>query len=86
MDWIQTLTIIGSMFIGLLALYKIHREDINKMDSQHREDINKMDLKIDKMDAQHREDMRLWAALFEKFHILDKDVAKFSGKLDNFPK
>jgi hypothetical protein len=35
---------------------------------------------MQKMEANHREDMKQWAVLFEKFHILDKDVEKFRVK------
>ena len=43
---------------------------INK---NHREDIQNMDAKWKTSDQR-------WAALFEKFHILDKDVEKFRLK------
>ena len=35
------------------------------------------------MDTNHRDDMKMWAALFEKFHILDKDMEKFKVKFDS---
>jgi hypothetical protein len=61
MDWTQTLTIIGTILPTVIGFAVfMHRE--------HKEELAKMDAKIDKMDDR-------WNKLFEKFHMLDKDVA-----------
>ena len=48
------------------------REDINRIEEHRREDINKSDERMGKSDER-------WFALFERFHILDKDIGKPSN-------
>lgn len=66
-DWVQTLTIIGSMIAVWFAFFTILREDMSKMD-----------VRINRMEDYHREAMKnmdeKWERLFER--LLLKDQAK----------
>jgi hypothetical protein len=71
-DWTQTLTIIATVIGAVFAFYKLTLDEIIIL----RENMSNMD-------TNHRDDMKMWAALFEKFHILDKDMEKFKVKFDS---
>lgn len=69
MDWVQTLTIIGSMIGATYAFYHITEkridrleENMNRMDAHHREDIKSMDEK--------------WERLFERLLLQDQQKGK----------
>jgi hypothetical protein len=69
MDWVQTLTIIGSMIGATYAFYHITEkridkleENMNKMNDYHREDMKSMDAK--------------WERLFERLLIQDQQRGK----------
>ncbi|MFI0478885.1 MAG: hypothetical protein ACH349_07250 [Candidatus Rhabdochlamydia sp.] len=69
MDWIQTITIIGSMIGATYAFYHITEKRIDKleenmkrMDDIHREDVQRMDSK--------------WERLFERLLIQDQQKNK----------
>lgn len=76
MDWVQTLTIIGSMIGATYAFYHITEKRIDKTDER-----------IDKMEAHHREDMKeireshkemdlKWERLFERLLLQDQQKGK----------
>lgn len=73
MDWTQCLTIIGSTIGAVTGLFLITRKDMQLMDKNHREDMKDFEKRWTAADIR-------WAALFEKFHILDKDMEKFRIK------
>lgn len=67
MDWVQTLTIIGSMIAVWYAFYNITDKKIDKLDER-----------MNRMEDYHRESMKhmdeKWERLFER--LLLKDQAK----------
>ena len=80
MDWVQTLTIIGSMLGATYAFYHITEKRIDKleenmkrMDDFHREDMKNMDSKWDQ--AIQRMDSK-WERLFERLLIQDQQKGR----------
>jgi predicted DNA repair protein MutK len=80
MDWVQTLTIIGSMLGATYAFYHItekridkFEENMNKMDQHHREGMKEMDSKWDQ--AIQRMDAK-WERLFERLLIQDQQKGR----------
>ena len=73
-------TIVGSM-IGTAAtviaftwtLHRAHIEDMNATKEWHREDTKNWE------DWKKQSDER-WLVMYEKLHIVDKDLAKFRAK------
>lgn len=57
-----------------------HREDMRIMDARVNKMEEKMDARMNKIEEKMTRMEEKWIALFEKFHILDKDVARFKGK------
>jgi hypothetical protein len=63
MDWYQILTLVISMFAAAYYVVSHTNNLVSTFKADLRED--------------QKEDRQRWGALFEKFHILDKDVEKF---------
>lgn len=79
MEWLQVLTIMGTMFAGVFAFYQITkqeiviiREQIILMNTHHREDMNSMDSKLVFMDSKLISIDEKWERLFERLLIQDK--------------
>jgi hypothetical protein len=69
MDWIQTLTIIGSMIGATYAFYHITEKRIDKLEEN-----------MKRMDDYHREDMKnmdsKWERLFERLLLQDQQKGR----------
>lgn len=69
MDWVQTLTIIGSMLGATYAFYHITDKRIDRMEEHHREDIKELKDTHKEMDSK-------WERLFERLLLQDQQKGK----------
>ena len=63
-------TIVGATYVFSRNLRKDVKEDIDGFRKEMREDIDRFEKRMEIIDSR-------WASLFEKFHILDKDIERF---------
>ena len=78
-----TITIIGAILSGMYKFSSDIKHELKKDMEKFEARMEKFDARMEKLDAEVREDRKeinaRWIALFEKFHILDKDLEKFKS-------
>ncbi len=76
MDWIHTLTIIGTITGLIVALYRISREDIALV----REDMKRHDIELAESRREFSRAHALWADLLNKINDVKCDQPRRNGR------